>query len=214
LLFASVANAETVRVNPSKTQQLQTILNGLQSGDTVLFERGTYRTAHALELKGAYDITIRGEGKVEIVLSDLDDPVFSVSDCQDIHITGLRARHHSPNQEYACEGAVVRVVDSKRVAVSNCELNGCGAAGVYASATQELVVCGNTIFNNTFAAVWVYDSSGIVHGNRMHKNAAELICGGTSDVTLSGNRIENNRGNDFNETDFSRKILRDASSRP
>lgn len=199
--------AETIRVNPSKTARLPEILASLKTGDTVIFERGIYRTAGALEISGLHDVTLQGEGKVEIVLADLDDAVISVSSCQRVRIRGLRARHAQPNEEYACEGAVIRVENSEQVAVSDCWLNGCGAAGVYATGVKDLVIANNTIFNNTFAAVWVYQSSGLVYGNRMHDNAAELITLGESDITMAGNSIEDNQGNSYGETDWARSVL-------
>lgn len=206
---SAAASAETYRVNPSKANHLQTVMDGLESGDTVIFERGVYKTREALRLSEKSHIKVQGEGRAEIVLDSLDQDVIDVQSCQNVTISGLSARHQTPNKEYACEGAVVSIHDSKQIAVTGCKLNGCGSAGVYASGTEDLVVFDNTIFNNSFAAVWVYNSSGIVHKNRMYGNAADLVTGGTGDITLTGNTIEDNQGNSFNQTDFSRQVMRE-----
>lgn len=197
LTLALSASAETLRVNPSKVDRLQSVLDNLKEGDTVIFERGVYRTKKALKLSEVRNVTLRGEGKVEIVLDNLEDPVIWVSDSQRVRISKLRARHQLPNKEYACEGAVVRVDGSLQVAVTESELDGCGAAGVYAVDTKDLVVFKNKIFNNSFAAVWTYNTNGLVRGNHIYKNAADLVSQGGSDMIFLDNVIEKNKGNDF-----------------
>lgn len=151
---------------------------------------------------------MRGEGKVEIVLSNLDEAVISVADSEGVIIKGLRARHAQPNKEYACEGAVVEIRNSKQVAVTHSELNGCGAAGVYATGSSDVVIYKNTIFNNTFAGVWLYNTTAHIRQNRLFKNAADLITGGQTEVVMLDNEVENNKGNDFSETEFLRRITR------
>lgn len=207
LLLGQAAAADTLRVTPSKAHRLPEMLANLKDGDRVVFERGTYRTHRALEISGRKDIVIEGEGKVEVVLSNLDDAVFSIQKSQRVQIKNLRARHQKPNEEYACEGAVVEVRDSQQVGVTGCRLDGCGAAGVYATDVQDLVVFDNTIFNNSFAAVWLYDTTGIVRRNRMHDNASDLITGGKTEVILSENEVEENSGNDFLDTDWARSLV-------
>lgn len=207
LFVGGPALAETTRVNPSKSKQLPSILTNLRDGDTLIFERGTYETAKGLEIASLNNVTLRGEGKVDIVLGNLDEPVLTVTNCTRVKIEGLHARHQNPNREYACEGAVIEVRSSQHVGVSECSLNGCGAAGVYAADSKDLVIVNNTIFNNTFAAVWCYDSSARIQGNRIFKNAAELITGGDSDVVMIDNTIEKNEGSDYSKTDWVREVL-------
>lgn len=206
-LLCTSALAETYRVNPSKAKRLDAVMEQLQPGDVVIFERGTYRTDKPILLTGVNQVELRGESGAEIVLSDLDEAVIELENCNQVHLSGLKARHAQPAAEYQCEGAVIRVSNSSRVAVTDSTLNGCGAAGVYAVGTTELAVLRNTIFNNTYAAVWVYDSSGVVQGNKMYKNAADLVTGGTCSVTLVDNTIENNDGNDYSTTEFIRQML-------
>lgn len=207
LLTSGLAGAETLRVGPGKAHRLPEIFSSLKDGDRVVFERGTYRTHRALTVSGRKNITVEGEGRVEVVLSNLDDPVFSVQGSERVLIKNLQARHLKPNEEYACEGAVVEVRDSQQIGVTGCRLDGCGAAGVYAMGAKDLVVFDNDIFNNSFAAVWLYDTTGIVRRNRMHDNASDLITGGQTEVTLLENEVEDNQGNDFLQTDWARSLV-------
>lgn len=208
LLLATCSAAETYRVTPAQSGQVQAVLDRTVSGDTVIFERGTYRTQAALLLQGKSNLELRGSGRVEIVLDNLDEAVIEVRESQNIRIHGLRARHEKPSPEYMCEGAVISVLDSQQVGVSGCHLNGCGAAGVYARGVQDLIVFDNKIFNNTFAGVWVADTTGYVYKNHLYKNAADFITYGNSDIVLSGNRVEKNDGNEFSRGEFFESIVR------
>lgn len=208
LLLASSAVAETYRVNAAQSDQVQSVLDRTSSGDVVIFERGTYRTQHALVLNGKSDVELRGSGRVEIVLHNLDEAVIEVRESQNIRIRGLRARHEKPNPEYACEGAVIAVFDSQQVGISGNHLNGCGAAGVYSRGVKDLVVFDNKIFNNTFAGIWTADTTGYIYKNHLYKNAADFITYGECDIVLSGNKIEKNEGNDFSRGEFFEAVVR------
>lgn len=207
--YSVPAWCDTLRVTPKHSSQLPEMLSKLQPGDSVIFERGVYDLERSLILSDQSDLVLRAEGKVELVLRDLESAVIELRHCERIRIQGLRARHLEPNSEYECEGAVITVRDSQQIAVKDCQLNGCGAAGVYATETRDLVVLNNILFRNTFAAVWLYNSSALVQGNRIHSNAAEVITTGECDVTLVGNQVKNNSGNTFGETEWSRRILRE-----
>jgi parallel beta-helix repeat protein len=207
LFLALGASAETVRVNPSKAHQLNDLLARLEAGDTLIFERGVYKIDQPLYLSEVFDVTLRGEGKVEIVLSDLEEPVFSLSACERVRLSGISARHAQPSQEYVCEGAVIQLDNCAQVAISDCSLNGCGAAGVYASHSRELVIVNNTIFNNTFAALWFYQSGAYISGNKIYRNAAELISLGECDITMVNNTIERNQGSENGMSEWARQVL-------
>ena len=202
LLLTGTASAEVYRLTPSRSAEVQTVLDKLVEGDTVVFDRGIYRTHSALVLREKIGVELRSNGRVEIVLDNLDDAVLEIQGCQNVRITGLRARHQKPNEEYQCEGAVIAVRDSQQVGISRCELNGCGAAGVYATSVKDLIVFDNKIFNNSFAGVWVSDTTGHVYKNHLHHNASDFITYGESDIVLSANKIEKNDGNEYVRGDF------------
>lgn len=202
LLLTTTASAEVYRLTPSRSAEAQAVLDRVVNGDTVIFERGVYRTHSALVLREKTGVELRSSGRVEIVLDNLDDAVLEIQRCQNIRITGLRARHEKPNKEYQCEGAVIAVRDSQQIGISRCELNGCGAAGVYATSVKDLIIFDNKIFNNSFAGVWVSDTTGHVYKNHLHHNASDFITYGESDIVLSANKIEKNDGNEYVRGDF------------
>ena len=209
LALASMVMAETTyRYTPGQAYLLLDAFKNLESGDRVILERGTYRLERGLEINGLTDITIEGRGRVTLLVNDLDDAVIRVKSCSDVTLKGLRAAHEKPAGEYRCEGPVVEVRQSERVFIAENRLNGCGAAGVHAYHSQDVVVYRNHIFNNTYAAVWVTDSQVAVHDNWIYDNAATLCTFGECDITFTENKIKNNSGNDYIRTDFFERALR------
>lgn len=199
LLFLLVANcqAETVVFTPRQADEIPNRIRTLKTGDRVVFQRGRYLLREEIRLTNLSDVKLETRGRVELVLSDLDAAVVSIENCKRIQVRGFRARHQSPAKEYRCEGAVIRVQRSSKVLIADNRLNGCGAAGVYAIESKDVVIYGNRIFNNTFAGVWLASSQATVHKNRIYDNAAALVTYGECEVALTENKIEDNKGNMF-----------------
>jgi parallel beta-helix repeat protein len=209
LVLAATALGETYRYTPGQAHLLPDAFERLESGDRVVLERGTYRLEFGLELTNLSNITIEGQGRVTLLVDNLDDPVIDIDSCTDVTVKGLRAAHKEPAQEYQCEGAVIEVRSSKRVFIAKNRLNGCGAAGVYATSSKDVVVYQNRIFNNTYAAIWVAGSQVAVHDNWIYDNRAALNTYGECDITFTKNRIKNNDGNIYMRTGFFKKVVGD-----
>lgn len=207
-LLLGPAWARTWTVTPRDAGRLQETLERLEPGDKVVFERGEYRLLNSLELFEKQDITLEGRGKVEFILPDLWQPVISVAQCRRVTIRHIRARHAESLQGYECEGAVISIQKSEKIGIFDCHLNGCGAAGVYAIESKTVVVKDNTIFNNTYAGVWLAQSEAYVLNNRIVDNAASVITWGDCRLTMIGNEIKNNRGNDYTGADDIERLLK------
>ena len=212
LILSATTLAETYRYTPDQAHLLADAFQRLQSGDRVVFERGTYRLESGLELTDLTDVTLESRGQVTLLVNDLDDSVLEINNCRNVTVKGLRAAHREPGKEYQCEGPVIEVRKSKQVLIAENRLNGCGAAGVHAYQSQDVVVLDNRIFNNTYAAIWVTDSQVFVHRNKIHDNAATLSTYGKCDVTLTENSIQDNSGNDYVQTDFFRRAVGDREN--
>ncbi len=197
LSLGATAAARTHRFEPSDAGRLGSAFEQLQSGDRVVLESGRYPLRRGLVLNGVEGVTIEGHGRVELVLEQLEEPVLSLVRCRRIEISNLRARHRQPAHEYVCEGAVINLNNSKKVKIWDCHLNGCGAAGVFAMGSDEVVIMRNRIFNNTYAGVWLQNSHAHVLHNKIYDNAASLITYGDCRVTMLGNEIKDNVGNDY-----------------
>lgn len=206
LLLSTASQAKTLVFWPNKSDQVIPAFAELQSGDHVVFQPGVYRFPKGLSLVGRDDVTIEGRRGAEILVTNLDDAVIDLSDCHRVEIRGLKARHEKPAEEYQCEGAVIRCSNCEDIFIADNSLNGCGAAGVYAMNSKNLMITRNDIFNNTFAGVWMQDSGALVHHNKIHDNASALITYGNCNVSLTENEVSNNKGNMFYDSSLFRKL--------
>lgn len=206
----NTASAKTWRLTPS-TPDIPILFETIRSGDRIIFSSGTYKLDDALRLIGREKVTIEARGKVDLVLSNLNAPVLELRDCQEVQVKGLRARHEQPAKEYECEGAVISVQSCQKIYIAQNRLNGCGAAGVYAQSSKDVVIYKNRIYNNTFAGVWLHDSSATVHKNRIYDNQAAIITYGKVEMSCTENVIEKNGGNVFMRTDFFTRMTGETS---
>ncbi len=207
ILLIGPAWARTWTFTPRDAGRLQEALERLEPGDKVVFERGQYRLLNTLELFEKQNITLEGRGKVEFILADLWQPVISLSQCKGVTIRHIRARHAESLDGYECEGAVISVQKCQKIGIFDSQLNGCGAAGVYAIESQTLVVKGNKIFNNTYAGVWLAESEAFVLDNKIVDNAASVITWGKCRLTMMGNEVRNNHGNEYTGADDIERLL-------
>jgi parallel beta-helix repeat protein len=202
VLLSPVAQAKTLYFTPSTSYQVAEALENLKSGDRVLFARGQYSFPDGLKIQNVSNVVVAGQGRVDIVVTNLNADVISLEGCERVQIKGLRARHERPAKEYECEGAVIRLRSCQDIFIANNRLNGCGAAGVFAMDSKGVVVYENRIFNNTFAGVWLQDSSATIHRNKIYRNASAVITYGKCSASMTENTVEKNRGNIFNSTSF------------
>ncbi|MGE0493504.1 MAG: right-handed parallel beta-helix repeat-containing protein [Vulcanimicrobiota bacterium] len=191
LVVSSGAFAEELTLTPENTDSLGVFLARARSGDVIELRSGQYVLDQGLVLSGLNNVTLRGRGEVELILTNLDQAVIRLEKCSRVFLVNLSARHQRPANEYQCEGAVIDISESSKILVKNCDLNGCGAAGVYAHDAKEVVVSGCRIHHNTYAGVWGYRSSLMLYRNRIEKNASAVKVD-DCDLQMNENVVKDN----------------------
>jgi len=193
LAAAAALPAETVRISPATQGSLQTLIDSSRGGDTILLAAGTYTVSAAVTLEGRENVTLRGDGDVRIVCTDLYQNVIAVIGGRNVRIEGIQARHAQPLNAYECEGSVIWAENVKGLVISRCELAGSGSIGVDLSGCEEVEVTGCWVHNNTFAAISLTDVSSItIADNRILDNASTMAAAGVSGLTMSGNVVSDN----------------------
>lgn len=184
--------AETVRLSPGKGT-LQAALDAAGDGDTLILTAGTYSSPSGLTLTDKANLTIRGEGDVRILCTDLYQNVITISGGANLRIEGITARHAQPLKLYECEGSVISAQGVKGLTISRCELAGSGSIGVDLANCEEVEVSGSYLHDNTFAAFSLTDVSSItIAGNTIMKNAATIYSAAVNGLTMVGNVISDN----------------------
>ena len=190
---AAALPADTLRVSSGGQRSLQSVIDAARNGDTVVLSAGTYSSPVAITISGREDLTIRGEGDVRILCTDLYENVLTISDGRNIRIERIQARHAQPLNSYQCEGSVISAENVKGLVVTGCELAGSGSIGVDLSGCEEVEVSGCFLHNNTFAAFSLTDVSSItIASNRIMQNAATLYAAAVTGLTMAGNTMADN----------------------
>jgi hypothetical protein len=195
LLVLAVAQSAlgTDTVVESDTADLQAVIDAAGPGDRIILRQGIYLTQEALTIREKQGLSLVGLGEVSIVCQDVVDDVIRILDSEDILLLGIRARHEPSGSEAACEGAVISIDNSLRVAIQGCSLYGCGTVGVYAGRTHTLTVTDSVLQYNSFAAFHLVECDEVViKTNTITRNNAFLFAYGVRGMEISGNAIAGN----------------------
>lgn len=194
LLCAGLALwAGPVRLSAGGPLSLQDALDAAKDGDTIILTAGTYSTPAAITISSRSGLTLRGEGNVRLLCTDLYQNVMTLADSHDIRIEGIVVRHSQPAGTYACEGSVISAQSVTGLVISRCELAGSGSIAVDLSGCEDIEVSDCFIHDNTFAAFQLTDVASItIAGNRVQRNAATMYSAGVSGLTMVGNTVSDN----------------------
>ena len=188
--------------------KFQDTINASQPNDTIVLRSGIYRYKKGLRIHNVDNLRIEGRGEVWILVEDLYDDVFQIKESSNITIRYIKARHVRPLGQFNCEGAVIRIIQSSRIWVDGCELNGSGAVGIRAFESRDIIATNNYIHSNTLAAFMIMQSRWIaIHYNTIVNNGSSVYSLGTASIRMNKNIISNNSGNITWSSPFTRKIL-------
>ena len=183
VLLIGIAGATTLRVGEGEQFATpQQAIDEVSDGDSILIRAGTYEFNGSIELWGHSDIWIFGEEGSKLICNSQIDNVMWIINSDRITISGLSATHTEPTEDQRCYGNVFGIDGCNDITIENCEINGCGAIGVYTNLVDGIVLRNNFIHDNTICAVLHYG-----HNLMMESNYLEGL-------TMEGNTILNNGG--------------------
>lgn len=159
---------------------LPEVLKTLRDGDTLKIAEGTYNLKSALEFWGMENIVVTGDGEVELICEDMNDNVIWIFNSENITLRNIKARHTDPPATAKCTGNVIGIDGCENVTIENCDINGCGAIGVYTFISSGITLRDNHIHNNSLFAVQ-HDGVGL-------QAATDSLAG----IRFIDNMIENN----------------------
>lgn len=170
--------------NPTKEQTIvsvssaEELLNSIESNKKIILSPGIYNISAVSDVQnlcvqkqeywdntflGAYTIknveNMTIEGDAEIVIDDKMGDVLRFENCNDVTLRGLTIGHTTSYEEYQCEGAVTRFLECNNITIDNCNLFGCGAFGVLASSTPNIMISGSKIYDCSYTGIWLTDYS-------------------------------------------------------
>lgn len=178
---------------PLKDLNLQRLVNQTPDGGVAEVPLGRYVIEVPLTVSGRKRLHVAFAPGTQLRCKNPFRDVIVIADCEAVKISGVRARHVKPLPKYECNGSVLRVTGSTDVHIDNCELNGCGAIGVFAAkSTLQITNC--HIHHNTFNALYFSACEATVVGNIIEENTNMLQTNACKGLTFSDNLVRNNGG--------------------
>jgi len=177
------------------TTDLQALIDQTPDHGVVRIPKGKYTINRGLVIKNRVHLSILADAGTQILLTDTDQDVLTITDSRQIRVFNVLMRHVMPLKDYQCHGGVIRVSSSKEVVIANSELNGCGAVGISAQDTHDLTIEHCYIHSNSFNAFYFSDVRGLrLWSNVITSNANTLQLYGVDDMQMSDNIIKDNTG--------------------
>jgi len=183
LLLALSGAAATLTVGEAEEYTTpQMAMDCVSDGDTVLIRAGEYVSNESIELWGTDDVCILGEVGTRLICDSETENVMWIINSDRITVSGVSATHTEPTEDERCYGNVFGIDGCDDITIEECEINGCGAIGVYTNLVDGIVLRNNFIHDNTLWAVQH-------EGNDLIQESHHI-----PGLTMEGNTILNNGG--------------------
>jgi parallel beta-helix repeat protein len=101
--------------------------------------------------------------------------------CRNVKIRNLHCTHTQPAEWAQCTGNVFALDMGENITLENCDINGCGAIGVYIFGTTNVTLKNNFIHDNT---LWAVEDGGMGMITEKDKR--------NNNVTFVNNKFEHN----------------------
>lgn len=118
----------------------------------ILIDEGTYYS-NGTWISGK-NITLEGQGVVNLYCTELGENVMWVMG-ENITVRNIRMKHFAPGTGYNqnCSGRVIAFDHATHALIENCDLNGCGLAGLHDNiGNADILIKNNYIHNNSLGA--------------------------------------------------------------
>ena len=196
-LDCSAVEGECVMVPSSDAAQLQEVTNDLNDGMTIVLGSGTFTFDNQVTLRGATDITLRGQGMDETVLdfgsvAAQSNGVDSVGDGFEVgDFTILDA----PKDGLRVEDSDSIVIRRLRATWTNEGDMNNGAYGIYPVKVSRVLMEDSEAFNSSDAGIYVGQCQhAVVRNNIARGNVAGIEIENTQYADVYGNLAEDNTG--------------------
>ena len=151
----------------------------------VIIDEGNYFQEDEITVRGS-NIIIEGKGKVNFFCKKAISNVMWIMG-NNIRVSNIGMSHLNPGkpQNQNCTGRVIAFDNATNIIIENCDLNGCGLAGLHDNLGNEnILIRNNYIHNNSLGAYT--DIDGGVWQEEIEDHPV---------FTFENNRIENNGPN-------------------
>ena len=197
------------------------LIRSIRSDVTIILEPGVYNITKGYEvknnrirwndyfdglfpvIKSVSNLTLRGRGKVEILIDPKYGWVMEFQACQNIMISNITFGHTIPG---FCIGGVLKFSICDKIDIDNCDLFGSGTYGIELNRTVNFNMTESIIRDCTYGLMQVADSGYLYFYNTLFLNTKEytlISFTRTENVTFENCRFIGNQGYELFFTDDS-----------
>lgn len=209
-------NGQFIRV--TNTSEL---MHSIRSDVTIILEPGVYNITKGYEVKNnrikwndyfdglfpiiktVSNLTLRGRGKVEILIDPKYGWVMEFQACQNIMISNITFGHTIPG---FCIGGVLKFSICDTIDIDNCDLFGSGTYGIELNRTVNFNMTESIIRDCTYGLMQIADSGYLYFYDTLFLNTKEytlISFTRTENVTFQNCRFIGNQGYELFFTDNS-----------
>jgi len=146
-------SARTIFVGKQEEYKtLQQAIDRAGAGDKISINSGTYISNNPISIVEKQDLTIIGQGQVNLYTDNRYEKVLYITDSTNIHLKNLHMKHTNPPNNTVCIGEVVLLTHCSNIKLESCEIDGCGLFGIRAFTCSQITIEQCFIHNNSNSA--------------------------------------------------------------
>ena len=180
-----------------ESEILRTIAES-KNDTTFIFRSGVYYFNSALDVNGKTNVAFVCEyrGKAQLINREMADFVMDIRNCADIRVEGLSMRHLERPDQMDCSAAVIHCESTVGFIVRKCELNGCGSAGVSLDYCRNVMLLDSVIHHNSYWGIYAEATTDLlIRGNTIASNPQAVYLLNYKNVSIRNNRFLDNERN-------------------
>ncbi len=187
---------KTVHIKPDmEEQRVLDIFNNIKRGSKIIVHAGKYYFNKTVTMMYKKEIQIIGRGKVEFIQKLPEKRVMFINHGINVSVENIRMRHQeSHNGRVICIGSVLNVMNSAKIRIINCVLNGCGSIGLYCSHSHKIILEKSSVFNNSSCGITLSRCGTVIlKENKIYNNKRSLCIYNVKNLELKNNVIKDNK---------------------
>lgn len=200
--------SEIMNITLLPGDDIQKAIDSIADCGTLTLKAGSYDTLDSIVISGRSNLVLEGIGEVWINTKGIDHHVITLTECNNITLTNIKAQHeileegdNAPIAD-ATDGAVVGILGGSNINIINCELVGCGIYGVYAKSATPVLLDGCYLHDNSECAILFVAGAKTMYAEikdcMIMKNADSIEVRGDIELDMAGeNNIEHNSPGDY-----------------
>ncbi|MCB0844009.1 MAG: right-handed parallel beta-helix repeat-containing protein [Bacteroidetes bacterium] len=213
IFLPAFLQAQTKSVTVSNAQEL---IAAIGPNTKITLEEGTYNLSTVIDQENKYiewvdeydggapvisnlsNLTLTGNGKVEIVIESQYSWVMSFKNCSNLSFYNLTVGH---TEKGYCLGGCFSFDSGENIEVTNCDLYGSGTEGVHLESVTGFTFLSSRIRECSYYLTQIFNSSDVLFKKSTLEKTEEFnLIGvfGSNDVTFCKCIIQENKtGSDF-----------------